>query len=810
MKNAYCLFLTLTVLNVFQDVYSQIHYVNTADEVELYSAYYDANNGDTIMFSLPSYPAIINISGGFYINKKITIIGSTTEKIILEGASDELGGSQLFNISSSGGDLTLKYLTLTRQSGGADNGGQSLIWNMGNLKIFNSLLHNVIDSTTQGSIIYNGWDGYLHIENSTFSNNFGGQGGAIYSTGELTIISSTFYNNFADNVGGGIFWHANGGGFTSSNSLYYNSSCYKYSRIINSMGYNASNDLTYNFNDNNDYNNVQNIYLETLEDNGGATYTHSLNNGSIAIDNGDPSIMTSDQRGMPVYNGRRDIGSFEKQNSNKTIFITNEIFNEEHQAIIPVSVSQLSISDNIISYQFDIDYDNTVLEYTGTDLAGTLADGGNTSINSDVSGKLNVSYMTSTALVGAGDILLLQFNTLKADTTAVTISNAYLNATEVTDLSNGTVIVKDVTPPTAEISYDDTENRCGDELLITATFGEPMLESNAVKISMSGGAVLTNADMTRVSPTVYTYNYTIPNSTGNATISLSNGTDLWGNEITATPTSGDTFSIIPIIYGDVDDNGVVMAYDAALTLQHSVGIDPLPLVDPLPWENWRDTTANVDRTAGITANDAGLILQFSTGKITDFTSTKKSVMQGFVSVQFIDYKIVFLSYGDLIGLNVSADNENQILGEPVVLADDFMLAKNIKGSTYRIGICTSSSPADGTQLMEIPVLNDGQITIDMVVNNDLYSMDLNLLTDIESSVADRFMLYPNPAKDVINISGILTRTTASIYDINGKLVISKEISSTESEISVTGLTSGMYVIKLQEDNQVYVKRFVIE
>jgi uncharacterized protein (TIGR02145 family) len=477
---------------------------------------------------------------------------------------------------------------------------------------------------------------------------------------------------------------------------------------------------------------------------------------------------------------------------------------------IPISVSELTSGDNIISYQFDIDYDNTVLEYVNADLTGTLADGGTTSINSDVSGKLNVSYMTSTAIVGAGDILLLQFNTLKADTTEVTISNAYLNATEVTDLTAGQVIIKDVTPPTAEISYDDTENRCGDDLFITATFSEPMLDGIPVKISMSDGATLTASDMTRVSPTVYTYSFVIPNSTGDVTISLLNGTDLWGNEITATPTSGETFSIIPINYGDVDDNGVVMAYDAALTLQHSVGIDPLPLVDPLPWENWRDTTANVDRTAGITANDAGLILQYSTGKITDFTSTKKSVMQGFVSIQFIDYKIVFLSYGDLIGLNVSADNENQILGEPVVLADDFMLAKNIKGSTYRIGICTSSSPADGTQLMEIPVLNDGQITIDMVVNNDLYSMDLNLLTDIESSVEDRFMLYPNPAKDVINISGILTRTIASIYDINGKLVISKEISSTESEISVSELISGMYVIKLQEDNQVYVKRFVIE
>ena len=43
----------------------------------------------------------------------------------------------------------------------------------------------------------------------------------------------------------------------------------------------------------------------------------------------------------------------------------------------------------------------------------------------------------------------------------------------------------------------------------------------------------------------------------------------------STPASGEIFSIIPISYGDVDDDGTILAYDAALTLQYSVGIDPL-------------------------------------------------------------------------------------------------------------------------------------------------------------------------------------------------------------------------------------------
>ncbi len=71
---------------------------------------------------------------------------------------------------------------------------------------------------------------------------------------------------------------------------------------------------------------------------------------------------------------------------------------------------------------------------------------------------------------------------------------------------------------------------------------------------------------------------------------------------------------------DVDDDGVILAYDAALTLQYSVGIDPMPILDPLPWEPWRDSTANVDGAGDITAFDAGMILQYSAGIISEFSS----------------------------------------------------------------------------------------------------------------------------------------------------------------------------------------------
>jgi uncharacterized protein (TIGR02145 family) len=498
-----------------------------------------------------------------------------------------------------------------------------------------------------------------------------------------------------------------------------------------------------------------------------------------------------------------------------TLIVQDVTADEDQGLEVPISVSELVADDNIIAYQFDIDYDNTTVQHTGSNLTGTLAEGGTVTVNSSVDGTLNISYMTSTALVGAGDILLLQFNTLKADTTEVLISNAYLNATEVTDLTAGTVIIKDATPPTAAITYDDSQNRCGDVLLITATFDEPMLGTNAVKITMTGATTLAEADMTRVSETVYTYTYTIPKADGQVTINLSNGTDLWANEVVSTPTSGETFSIISVNYGDVDDDGKILAYDAALTLQYSVGLDPLPTIDPLPWENWRDTTANVDGVSGITANDAGMILQYSAGIITSFdASAKKSVYQGFISIEVINNEIILYSYGDLLGLNISAVNEDHILETPIIMADNLLSAFYIKETTYSVGICAANSPENGVAVMKIPYTKSGAVTLNMIVNTDVDTRTLNLsyseLTGMDELNAGNITIYPNPASDLLSVQGLENKTTGRIYNSSGQLMFSSVVDVLNGEIIVSALPSGLYILKMNVDDGVVMKRFIKE
>src|SRR6266576_5729650 len=73
-----------------------------------------------------------------------------------------------------------------------------------------------------------------------------------------------------------------------------------------------------------------------------------------------------------------------------------------------------------------------------------------------------------------------------------------------------------------------------------------MAVSPVVKLAISavtGGTALAATNMTQVDSTHYTYLYTVQAGNGTATVTMSIGTDVAGNLITAAPTSGATFTV---------------------------------------------------------------------------------------------------------------------------------------------------------------------------------------------------------------------------------------------------------------------------
>lgn len=82
-----------------------------------------------------------------------------------------------------------------------------------------------------------------------------------------------------------------------------------------------------------------------------------------------------------------------------------------------------------------------------------------------------------------------------------------------------------------------------------------------------------------------------------------------------------------------------------------------------------------------------------------------------------------------------------------------------------------------------------------------------------SENSDAFIIYPNPGKDVLNISSYEEIKTIKLFDLNGKLVLLQsgiDIQGKNIPINTTSLSPGIYQIILDTENQVKHFRWMKE
>jgi len=67
-------------------------------------------------------------------------------------------------------------------------------------------------------------------------------------------------------------------------------------------------------------------------------------------------------------------------------------------------------------------------------------------------------------------------------------------------------------------------------------------------------------------------------------------------------------------------------------------------------------------------------------------------------------------------------------------------------------------------------------------------------------------IYPNPANEMITVSGINKLKRIEIYDISGKLLMSE----TKTHIVISNLPKGIYVLKIIDTNDFMVTKKLIK
>ncbi|HZK65776.1 MAG TPA: PKD domain-containing protein, partial [Puia sp.] len=130
----------------------------------------------------------------------------------------------------------------------------------------------------------------------------------------------------------------------------------------------------------------------------------------------------------------------------------------------------------------------------------------------------------------------------------------------------------------------------------------------------------------------------------------------------------------------------------------------------------------------------------------------------------------------------------------------------------------TSSPMNESKV-NISGFQPGDYEFQVMVTDNLgaSSTATTKVTVMQGSVLfDRLVIYPNPAHDVVNgriISSVMGTVRVSIYDMNGRQVLTDQIEKSGDEVdktfNISQLASGMYMIHINIGNRkTMIKKFI--
>jgi hypothetical protein len=157
----------------------------------------------------------------------------------------------------------------------------------------------------------------------------------------------------------------------------------------------------------------------------------------------------------------------------------------------------------------------------------------------------------------------------------------------------------------------------------------------------------------------------------------------------------------------------------------------------------------------------------------------------------------------------------ELEGYPYYLAGSSSFDQN-SGSLLLVGFDTNF-----TERMIVFNTNDNTFVTgfvpgnvsEIVCDNALFALNNYIITRVGESESEELTVFPNPARDRINISlgkGFSEDILISIFSIDGRLAIQQEFQTTEKvEVDLGPLKTGTYFVKISSGNKVETRKFMV-
>lgn len=107
---------------------------------------------------------------------------------------------------------------------------------------------------------------------------------------------------------------------------------------------------------------------------------------------------------------------------------------------------------------------------------------------------------------------------------------------------------------------------------------------------------------------------------------------------------------------------------------------------------------------------------------------------------------------------------------------------------------------DGTYCYTVMAVRDGANTPD----SKEVCADVNTIS-LDDIMKDEMSIFPNPAKDVVNIKGKRLKSF-SIYDITGQELLTDNVMSDEISVDVNELDAGIYILYVETENGAVIRK----
>ena len=103
------------------------------------------------------------------------------------------------------------------------------------------------------------------------------------------------------------------------------------------------------------------------------------------------------------------------------------------------------------------------------------------------------------------------------------------------------------------------------------------------------------------------------------------------------------------------------------------------------------------------------------------------------------------------------------------------------------------------------VANFGSSTIS-VIRDNVTGIEEYFLPDVKPFTSE---IYPNPAKSFFVIRSSFPVKEIEIFDVSGKLIKEIAFSSKEPKISLKGIKTGIYLLKIKVENKEFTEKLII-